>query len=157
MPVRDLLQVTGVIGTILEKNKSRTFYPIATTMQILRILPISLFVTLTIAVDPPTTPCDSACGVVDGKCVKYYSVLGCDDEYKTEFKPAKCDGTCYTVSFDSLFVCGDGTYGTDCDVYSDQFCSDDAFMGSTGDVVTAFSQHCSDFKGAQSMQCYWQC
>lgn len=100
--------------------------------------------------------CDNSCGVANGECVYVYSELGCSDDYKiAQFQPAQGCGTYFTGSYSSIYACGDGTYGTDCYAYFDDNCED--LIGSTGNIVTAFSQHCVDFGGAQSFKRPYRC
>jgi hypothetical protein len=101
--------------------------------------------------------CGSQPGIANGECVKFYSGnsnTNCND-YLTgiiSYKPT-CQGNCYVYPFDSISVSGDGTYGTNCYVYSDSNCQNEMF--STGNVVGAGG--CWASSGANSMKCYYRC
>jgi hypothetical protein len=103
------------------------------------------------------TGCSSACGVDTAQCVNWFNLTDCDNKYKVgQWKVDKCDHTCYSVAngFDSLYLCGDGTYGVSCDVFSDDNCEN--LLGTTPNAVTAFDHGCSDFIG-KSFKCFYQC
>jgi len=94
-------------------------------------------------------------GVANGECVKYYSEQGCESSLEEgSYKPT-CAGNCFQYSqFQSLYVSGDGTYGTDCYTYSDSNCQD--LITDTGNVVTGPGK-CVSFGSANSMKCYYRC
>ena len=66
--------------------------------------------------------CQNSGGVANGECVKYYSNDQCKGDVVGSYKPT-CEGNCYQAPFSSVFVSGDGTFGTDCVLYSDADCS----------------------------------
>ena len=67
--------------------------------------------------------CQNSGGVANGECVKFYGNSECKGSPIGSYKPT-CGGNCFQYnSFGSVFVSGDGTYGTDCVLYSDDNCS----------------------------------
>jgi hypothetical protein len=91
-------------------------------------------------------------GIANGECVRYYSSTGCaaQDQIKG-YKPT-CAGNCYVDEFDSVKVSGDGTYSTNCVLYSDSQCQNQIndFGSKTGGGV------CKNNSG-WSMKCYYRC
>ena len=66
--------------------------------------------------------CQNTGGVANGECVKYYSNSQCKGDPIGSYKPT-CGGNCFQYdSYSSVYVSGDGTYGTDCILYSDDNC-----------------------------------
>ena len=61
-------------------------------------------------------------GAANAECVKYYSNAECKGDAISSYRPT-CKGNCYQAPFSSVFVSGDGTFGTDCVLYSDADCS----------------------------------
>lgn len=130
-------------------------------MQLPKLFLTALTLTAT-AILATTTPavnsgCEDACGIDGAQCVNWFSNDGCPGDDKLgRFKVQKCDKTCYSVeaSFASLYVCGDGFYGTSCKVYSDDNCQNE--LGQTPNEVTAFASGCSNFVG-KSFVCLYQC
>jgi hypothetical protein len=117
-------------------------------MQIIFIL--TSLVALAFAKDCNT---GSAAGTANGECVGFYSGGSCTGELGS-FQPT-CEGNCFQFSsFNSLSVAGDGTFGTDCEVFSDTNCQ--TSMGDTGNQVVG-PEKCLSFPGAQSMQCFYRC
>ena len=67
--------------------------------------------------------CQNSGGVANGECVKFYSSNSeCKWTPTGSWKPS-CGGCYQYDSFSSVHVAGDGTYGTDCVLYSDDNCS----------------------------------
>ena len=66
--------------------------------------------------------CQNSGGVANGECVKFYGNSECKGSPIGSYKPTY-GGNCFQYdSFSSVFVSGDGTYGTDCVLYSDNSC-----------------------------------
>ena len=61
-------------------------------------------------------------GAANAECVKYYSNAECKGDAISSYRPT-CKGNCYQAPFSSVKVAGDGTYGTDCVLYSDENCT----------------------------------
>ncbi|KAH8892086.1 hypothetical protein GQ53DRAFT_863778 [Thozetella sp. PMI_491] len=102
-------------------------------------------------------PYCQAPGAVNGQCGEYYSGTQCGGS-KVGQIPPDCSGQCYPVSggFWSVKATGDGTYGTNCALYSDSNCQNE--LGSTGNSVTAGRQKCATGQGmAHSLKCYFKC
>ncbi|KAI1774033.1 hypothetical protein F4818DRAFT_442783 [Hypoxylon cercidicola] len=97
--------------------------------------------------------CQNSPGVANGECVTYYSDGSCKNAKKS-YKPT-CAGNCYVDDFYSVAVAvaGDGTYGTDCELFLDNQCQQKVL--DTGNVVTGGAQ-CSHYSG-KSMRCYYRC
>ncbi|KAJ2975702.1 hypothetical protein NQ176_g5376 [Zarea fungicola] len=96
--------------------------------------------------------CGSVPGVANGECVRYYSDSGCADrDHIKGYKPT-CGGNCYVDKFHSVKAIGDGTYSTNCELFSDTACqSPIATVGSkTG------GGQCANANG-WSMKCYYRC
>ena len=67
--------------------------------------------------------CQNSGGVANGECVKFYSSNSeCKGTPTGSWKPS-CGGCYQYDSFSSVHVAGDGTYGTDCVLYSDENCT----------------------------------
>ncbi|KAK5655190.1 hypothetical protein OQA88_6089 [Cercophora sp. LCS_1] len=77
--------------------------------------------------------CASA-GVVNGQCGRLYRSSGCNDQIDA-FDPGRCSGTCHSYNQDirSIRGVGDGTYGTNCNLFSDKNCQE--VIGQTGNAV----------------------
>lgn len=96
--------------------------------------------------------CGSVPGIANGQCVAYYSSTGCADrDHIKGYKPT-CAGNCYVDKFYSVKASGDGTYSTNCDLYSDTSCQNKitSVGGKTG------GGHCANANG-WSMRCYYRC
>lgn len=96
--------------------------------------------------------CGTLPGVANGQCVRYYSNPGCaDQDHIKGYKPT-CAGNCYVDKFNSVKAIGDGTYSTNCDLFSDTSCQNKiaSVGGKTG------GGHCSNASG-WSMKCYYRC
>lgn len=103
------------------------------------------------------TGCANACGVDTAQCVNGFSVKSCDNNHKLgRWKPNGCDKPCYYTSdpFASLYLCGDGTYGIQCDVHSDDNCQ--TLIEETPEALTAFDHGCNDVVRQSFIRCY-QC
>ncbi|EJF64338.1 hypothetical protein BD309DRAFT_979930 [Dichomitus squalens] len=113
--------------------------------------------TLVLAAMLPTTfaaNCQNSGGVANGECVKFYSNDQCKGDPIGSFKPT-CEGNCFQFdSFSSVFVSGDGTFGTDCTLYSDDNCSVE--QTDTGNVVVGGGK-CAAAPNAKSMKCFYRC
>ncbi|KFY40203.1 hypothetical protein V494_03608 [Pseudogymnoascus sp. VKM F-4513 (FW-928)] len=98
--------------------------------------------------------CQNSPGVANGACVKYFRTDGkCGGSgASVSYKPT-CAGNCYVDNFQSISVAGDGTYGTNCEIYSDNHCGDKT--GETGNHVIGAAK-CLASKGS-SMRCYYRC
>ena len=67
--------------------------------------------------------CENTGGIANGECVKYYSNSQCKGDPIGSYKPT-CEGNCFQYdSFSSVYVSGDGFFGTDCVLYSDYDCT----------------------------------
>ena len=63
--------------------------------------------------------CQNSGGVANGECVKFYGNSECKGSPIGSYKPT-CGGNCFQYdSFSSVYVSGDGFFGTDCVLYSD--------------------------------------
>ncbi|KAF5133868.1 hypothetical protein E5D57_004496 [Metarhizium anisopliae] len=96
--------------------------------------------------------CGSVPGVANGECVRYYSSTGCaDQDHIKGYKPT-CAGNCYVDKFYSVKAIGDGTYSTNCDLFSDTSCQNKiaSVGGKTG------GGQCANANG-WSMKCYYRC
>ncbi|KAL7629627.1 hypothetical protein AAE478_001149 [Parahypoxylon ruwenzoriense] len=93
-------------------------------------------------------------GTANIECVEYYTAENCDVFKKAgEFVPT-CDGNCFQYdSFSSLMSGGDGTYGVDCQVFSDSNCQNS--IGDTWNEV--IGNLCKHFPGEKSMKCFYRC
>ncbi|KXJ92535.1 hypothetical protein Micbo1qcDRAFT_202756 [Microdochium bolleyi] len=100
-------------------------------------------------------PVCQARGAVNGQCGEIFSGGGCNNKIG-QIGP-DCSGTCYRGSFLSIRASGDGTYGTNCHIYSDDNCQND--IGSTGNIKFSWQGGCKDATGAQgkSYRCYFKC
>lgn len=66
--------------------------------------------------------CSIAPGVANAECVKSYGQDGCDSAFgEGSFKPT-CAGNRFVAGYKRVWVQGDGTYGVNCDAYSDLNC-----------------------------------
>lgn len=66
--------------------------------------------------------CGSIPGIANGECVNHYSNPGCaDQDHIKGYKPT-CAGNRYVDKFNSVKASGDGTYSTNCDLFSDTSC-----------------------------------
>lgn len=91
-------------------------------------------------------------GVANSQCVRYYSSKGCtSDSHIKGYKPT-CGGNCYVDKFRSVKVFGDGTYNTDCELYSDTGCQNSVGRFGNGGLATK----CRNYEG-WSMKCYYRC
>lgn len=91
-------------------------------------------------------------GIANGACVRYYSNPGCEDrDHIKGYKPT-CAGNCYVDKFNSVKAIGDGTYSTNCELYSDTQCQNS--LGSVGGKTGG--GHCKSSSG-WSMKCYYRC
>ncbi|KAK2609108.1 hypothetical protein QQS21_002335 [Conoideocrella luteorostrata] len=97
--------------------------------------------------------CGNIPGTANGECVDYYSGPDCaGQDHIKGYKPT-CAGNCYVDKFYSVKVSGDGTYSTNCDLYSDTSCQNKiASVGSK----TGFGS-CSRNANGWSMKCYYRC
>ncbi|CEJ82769.1 hypothetical protein VHEMI02817 [[Torrubiella] hemipterigena] len=96
--------------------------------------------------------CGNIPGIANGACVHYYSANRCADrDHIKGYKPT-CAGNCYVDRFHSVKVAGDGTYSTNCVLFSDTNCQNKILdMGSkTG------QGKCKNADG-WSMKCYYRC
>jgi hypothetical protein len=92
-------------------------------------------------------------GTANGECVTLFTGNAVDEGSSISYKPT-CQGNCYQYSsFGGLVVTGDGTYGTDCHVYSDYNCQNQIL--NTGNQLQEGNYDLSP-KG-QSMKCYYRC
>jgi hypothetical protein len=99
--------------------------------------------------------CQGTPGTANGECVAYYYGPNCGNGggLAGKYKPT-CKGNCFKFnSFNSIAAEGDGTYGTDCVVYSDDNCQNE--IGDTGNHISGGP--CNNFPGANSMKCYYRC
>lgn len=98
--------------------------------------------------------CHNSPGVANGQCVKYFRNNGAcgGSGASVSYRPT-CAGNCYVDNFQSISVAGDGTYGTDCKIFSDSKCKKRVF--DTGNIVTGPAK-CFHSKG-KSMKCYYRC
>ncbi len=91
-------------------------------------------------------------GIANGQCVRYYSNPGCaSQDHIKGYKPT-CAGNCYVDKFNSVKAIGDGTYSTNCELYSDTQCQNS--LGSVGGKTGG--GHCKNASG-WSMKCYYRC
>lgn len=91
-------------------------------------------------------------GIANGECVRYYSNPGCEDrDHIKGYKPT-CAGNCYVDKFNSVKAIGDGTYSTNCELYSDTQCQNS--VGSVGGKTGG--GQCKNASG-WSMKCYYRC
>jgi len=91
-------------------------------------------------------------GTANGACVRFYGGAGCGGSGIGSYKPT-CGGNCFQYdAFYSLRVSGDGTYGTNCEVFSDVNCQNS--LGSTGNTRIT---KCVNYNPARSMKCYYRC
>ncbi|EJF64324.1 hypothetical protein BD309DRAFT_304413 [Dichomitus squalens] len=97
--------------------------------------------------------CQNTGGVANGECVKYYSNDQCKGDVIGSYKPT-CEGNCFQADFSSVFVSGDGTFGTDCTLYSDANCSVE--QTDSGNVVVGAGK-CASAPNAKSMKCFYRC
>ena len=119
-------------------------------------------------------------GAANAECVKYYSNAECKGDAISSYRPT-CKGNCYQAPFSSVKVAGDGTYGTDCVLYSDENCTVEQTVSSgrsclllpvlchallgrlmvmddqdSGNVVTGPGK-CVAAPNAKSMKCFYRC
>jgi hypothetical protein len=105
--------------------------------------------------------CQNSAGVANGQCVKYYEKANCnraiDNPALGSYKP-DCSGACFNFqNFRSVSAVGDGTYGTNCEIFKDLNCQNK--LGQTGNTVV-YPPSCFSttlFPGAKSMRCYYRC
>lgn len=98
--------------------------------------------------------CGSLGGTINGECVAVFSGTDCNsNDIEVAYKPT-CEGNCFVMDYSSLFVSGDGFFGTDCIGYSDTNCQVE--MSNTGNVVSGDGR-CQPFPNAKSMKCYYRC
>ncbi|KAJ6779708.1 hypothetical protein PWT90_09421 [Aphanocladium album] len=91
-------------------------------------------------------------GIANGQCVRYYSNPGCaEQDHIKGYKPT-CAGNCYVDRFHAVKAIGDGTYSTNCELYSDTQCQNS--LGSVGGKTGG--GHCKSASG-WSMKCYYRC
>ena len=71
----------------------------------------------------------------------------------------QCTGTCYNSneSIKSLKAVGDGTYGTNCVLYSGFNCQDPSQVGQTGNIITGGGKCYSNGNGGNSFRCWRKC
>lgn len=71
----------------------------------------------------------------------------------------QCTGTCYNSneSIKSLKAVGDGTYGTNCVLYSGFNCQDPSQVGQTGNTITGGGKCYSNGNGGNSFRCWRKC
>jgi hypothetical protein len=99
--------------------------------------------------------CQNSPGVANGQCVKFFSGYNGEGALEGSYKPT-CQGNCYRYGFNSIRVAGDGTYGTNCNAYSDNNCQN--YIGQTGNELSTFARTTTtNFPGGQSMKCYYRC
>ncbi|KAI6371868.1 hypothetical protein MCOR25_003896 [Pyricularia grisea] len=104
---------------------------------------------------------DNGCalsGVINGQCGRFYSGAGCNDMV-TQINP-NCEGKCHSFpnGIRSVKAAGDGTRGTDCELYEDENCETKWAMGRTGNSI--FKQKChtaSNDRVAKSVKCWFAC
>lgn len=104
--------------------------------SLLSILSASAFVALSLAAN-----CQNVEGVANGECVKLFPSGdgSCGGNPATSFKP-DCTGACFSFSsFDSIHVGGDGTFGTQCIVYSDPNCQTQTGVSNAFEVECVFA------------------
>ncbi|KAM7198210.1 hypothetical protein V8F20_006237 [Naviculisporaceae sp. PSN 640] len=99
----------------------------------------------------------AAGGVINGQCGRYYRGQNCGDQIGA-IDPGQCQGTCYS-SFDaiaSIKAVGDGTYGTNCELYYDSNCQNK--IGETGNSVFG-GGNCYSPNGrtGHSFRCWRKC
>ncbi|KAF3911934.1 hypothetical protein ABW20_dc0108169 [Dactylellina cionopaga] len=97
--------------------------------------------------------CIDSPGNLGGQCVEFWAggSGGCNGP-KLSYRP-DCSGACFHYdSFTGIRVSGDGTYGTNCHIYSDYNCQNQ--ITTTGNTV--FRSVCLA-KTAKSMKCYYLC
>ncbi|KAM3460533.1 hypothetical protein NHJ6243_005808 [Beauveria neobassiana] len=91
-------------------------------------------------------------GIANGQCVRYYSNPGCADrDHIKGYKPT-CAGNCYVDKFNAVKAIGDGTYSTNCELFSDTQCQNS--LGTVGGKTGG--GHCKNASG-WSMKCYYRC
>lgn len=91
-------------------------------------------------------------GIANGECVRYYSAGGCPDNNLVKGYKPTCNGNCYVDEFFSVKPSGDGTYSTNCELFSDTQCQNS--LGSVGSKTGGGSCKSS---GGWSMKCYYRC
>lgn len=104
--------------------------------------------------------CTGTKGLANGQCVTFYAQTSsaCHSAYEIgSYKPT-CAGNCYVYeNFYAIFANGDGTYGTNCQVFSDTGCKN--YMTETGNQILG-SGSCKA-TGAdrpwKSMKCFYRC
>jgi hypothetical protein len=95
-------------------------------------------------------------GAVNGQCVTLYNSEDCNGPVIGSYKPT-CEGNCFQYdNFGSVSVAGDGTYGTDCHVYSDINCQNQ--IGDSGNHVIGAAQCLRlGLHAGKSMKCFFRC
>ncbi|KAK4171610.1 hypothetical protein QBC36DRAFT_365875 [Triangularia setosa] len=97
-------------------------------------------------------------GVVNGQCGRYYRGTGCNDMINA-IDPGRCSGTCYSSgdAIGSVKASGDGTYGTNCQVFYDSNCQNP--IGQTGNSITGGGKCYTppDGRTGHSMLCWFRC
>ncbi|KAJ7349752.1 hypothetical protein DFH08DRAFT_696425 [Mycena albidolilacea] len=98
--------------------------------------------------------CGGAGGTANGECVMYNGGSCSQGAKLGSYRPT-CTGNCFQYStFYSITPEGDGTYGTDCVVYSDSNCQHE--IADTGNQISGGP--CFDIpQGGNSMKCYYRC
>ncbi|TLS28372.1 hypothetical protein PpBr36_01432 [Pyricularia pennisetigena] len=104
---------------------------------------------------------DNGCavsGLINGQCARFFLGTGCKDMV-TQIKP-DCQGKCHSFpnGIRSVEAAGDGTRGTDCELYSDDNCQTSMAMGRTGNTI--FKRKChtaSKERLAKSVKCWFAC
>ncbi|TLD09699.1 hypothetical protein PspLS_11371 [Pyricularia sp. CBS 133598] len=101
----------------------------------------------------------AAAGAVNGQCGRYYTGKDCGNTLITQFKP-DCSGRCITDTRGILSVkaTGDGTFGTDCELYEDANCRQP--IGRTGNTIFSWNQKCHNApngKVGRSLKCWYRC
>ncbi|KAJ1328966.1 hypothetical protein MN608_05697 [Microdochium nivale] len=101
-------------------------------------------------------PYCQARGAVNGQCGEIFASGGCGGGRISQIAP-DCSGTCHRGNFLSVRASGDGTYGTNCEIYSDDNCS--RKLGETGNIKFSHQGGCRDAAGApgRSYRCWFKC
>ncbi|KAI1171527.1 hypothetical protein F4777DRAFT_49511 [Nemania sp. FL0916] len=97
-------------------------------------------------------------GVVNGQCGRYFRGAGCSDQIEA-IGPGKCSKQCYSSKDEiaSIKATGDGTYGVNCHMYSDDNCQSQ--IGETGNTIFGGGKCYTPGNSAKghSMLCYYKC
>ncbi|KAK5164043.1 uncharacterized protein LTR77_010134 [Saxophila tyrrhenica] len=124
--------------------------------------------TSTIPPAPPVTfgsglDCNLQLGgqVVNGQCVRIFSdhQVGAIENPTAAFKPNVCDGTCYPYppGFGAIHVTGDGTFGTDCHVFSTTTCDQGSELFDNGNTKQFKAASFDPSQTGRSVQCFFKC